>query len=54
MRGRHDCFWHIAAFATAQHLGRDWTNNGQTSILARISYDVIDPKRTLARRRNLT
>jgi hypothetical protein len=32
--------WHIAAFAATQHLGRDWTNNGQTAILARDGYDV--------------
>src|ERR1035438_8188510 len=37
--------WHIAAFASTQHLGRDWTNNGQTSILARDGYDVNDPSR---------
>src|ERR1035438_3874740 len=40
--------WHIAAFASTQHLGRDWTNNGQTSILARDGYDVNDPERTSA------
>ena len=39
--------WHIAAFAATQHLGRDWTNKGQTSILARDGYDVNDPKQTL-------
>jgi hypothetical protein len=38
-------YWHIAAFAATQHLGRDWTNNGQTSILARDGYDVNDPYR---------
>jgi hypothetical protein len=40
------CSWHIAAFAATQHLRRDWTNNGQTSILVRDGYDVNDPKRT--------
>jgi len=36
----------MTAFATMHHLGRDWTNNGQRSILVRTSYDVNDPKRT--------
>jgi hypothetical protein len=33
-RKRDVCEWHVAAFAAMHHLGRDWSNNGQRSILA--------------------
>jgi len=47
---RYDvAYWHFADKPTAPGFVAYWTNNGQRRILARVGYDVNDPKRPLGR-----
>jgi hypothetical protein len=41
-------YWHFAALAAPQNLGRYWTNNGQRAALALNGSAAIDPSATLA------